>query len=132
MVAHEGQLDRGGLPYIDHPTRVAAMVEGDPYAEAVAWLHDVVEDTEIDLSSLLDMGFPDRVVEAVDAISKRPGEELEDYLARVRDNDLAYTVKLADVADNSSERRLAQLDDATQVRLRAKYVRTKALLAEPR
>lgn len=43
-------------------------------------------------------------------------------------DDLAYVVKLADVADNSSEDRLASLDAATQQRLRAKYERTKSLL----
>lgn len=130
--AHDGQLDKLGRPYIEHPSRVADRVAPDAYAETVAWLHDVVEDTEVRLIDLLEMGYPDRVVEAVDAISKRDHESLEDYLIRVASNDLAYTVKLADVADNSSEDRLSQLDPATASRLRAKHARSLAILASLR
>ena len=36
--AHDGQTDKSGAAYIDHPRRVAARVEGDPAAEVVAWL----------------------------------------------------------------------------------------------
>ena len=43
--AHADQVDKAGLPYADHPARVAARVRisapGDESAEAVAWLHDV-------------------------------------------------------------------------------------------
>lgn len=75
--AHGYDTDRSGKPYIDHPARVAAAVRDDPYAETVAWLHDVVEDTEVTLFGLEAVGYPDAVLKAVDAISKRPGEELE-------------------------------------------------------
>ncbi len=45
---HAGQTDKAGHPYLDHPRRVAtrvATITNDPDAVAVAWLHDVVEDT---------------------------------------------------------------------------------------
>src|SRR5699024_8102125 len=42
--AHAGQTDKAGRPYIEHVARVAAQVAFWPEAEAVAWLHDVVED----------------------------------------------------------------------------------------
>ena len=42
--AHAGQVDKAGRPYIEHVARVAARVADDPEAEAVAWLHDVLED----------------------------------------------------------------------------------------
>lgn len=42
--AHANQLDKAGKPYIEQVARVAAAVRGDDLAEAVAWLHDVLED----------------------------------------------------------------------------------------
>lgn len=45
----------------------------DHDAETVAWLHDVVEDTSIELSDLGDE-FAPHIVAAVDAITRRVGE----------------------------------------------------------
>lgn len=116
-VAHAGQVDKAGRPYITHPARVAARVAGDDHAVAVAWLHDVVEDTTVTLADLREQ-FPAEVVAAVD----------DEYYARVRRVPLALTVKLADLADNSDPQRLARLDDATRERLVAKYARARAEL----
>lgn len=38
-------MNKAGEPYIGHLAHVAASVEGDK-AKTVAWLHDVVEDTD--------------------------------------------------------------------------------------
>lgn len=63
--AHEGQTDKAGAPYIDHPRRVAIRVhqyapeEHSEAAQAVAWLHDVVEDSSITLQDLA-QEFPPR------------------------------------------------------------------------
>ena len=44
-IAHRGQVDKAGKPYIDHPRRVAGRLAGGPrYTLAAAWLHDVLED----------------------------------------------------------------------------------------
>lgn len=118
--AHEGQVDKSGHPYIGHPARVAQRVRGDDAAEIVAWLHDVVEDTEVSLGDLRRQ-FPGFVVAAVDAMSKRPGEQPDDYYLRVRGNPIARAVKLADIADNMDPARSALLDAATRHRLAAKY-----------
>lgn len=124
VVAHRGQVDKAGKPYSNHPRRVAERLgdEADPEALAVAWLHDVVEDTTWTLDLLTAIGwFPPSVVEAVDAITHRPKEQRASYYRRVKANPLALIVKLADIADNSDPERLAMLDDATADRLRAKY-----------
>lgn len=129
--AHAGQVDKIGEAYIGHPGRVAAAVaaEGLP-AEcvAVAWLHDVVEDTAITLDDLAEV-FPPAVVTAVEAISKRRSEPFAAYYERVKANDLAMVVKWHDVADNADPRRLAKVAPDTRDRLRAKYERARALLA---
>lgn len=132
--AHSGQVDKIGEPYIGHPRRVSIAVyeaTGSDEATAVALLHDVVEDTPVTLDQLRGTGFPERVVEAVDAISKRKGEGFDAYYERVKANDLALVVKWHDVADNADPRRLAKVAPDTQERLRAKYERARAILTTP-
>ena len=118
--AHAGQIDKGGEPYIRHPMRVMRSVRG-LHAKMAAVLHDVVEDTGITLEELRRRGCPEAVVRAVDAVTKREGEPLDDYYARVAADPLALIVKRADIADNSSEPRLARLPRETAQRLREKY-----------
>lgn len=118
--AHAAQVDKVGRPYVEHLTRVAAAVAEHPVspglAQAVAWLHDVIEDTELGEVDLMAAGMPRVVVEAVEAITHRPHEPRVDYYLRVQANPLALAVKLADVIDNSDPERLAQLDEATRER----------------
>lgn len=129
--AHSGQTDKSGHPYIEHPARVAALVEsrgGSTESMAVAWLHDVVEDSAMTLTDLAEAGMPSAVIAGVDAITKRTGEERAAYLARVRENPLALSVKTADVDDNTDPGRIRKLDTETQQRLRVKYAETRAAL----
>lgn len=120
--AHEGQVDKAGRPYIEHVARVAAAVSDDPVAEAVAWLHDVIEDCKEEFK-LEVLNFPYRVVRAVNDLTRWHFLKPETYYACVRSNDLAMRVKLADIADNSSEERLALLGRKTADRLRNKYAK---------
>ena len=129
--AHTGQLDKADLPYIEHPERVAARVaeiDGRPEAIAVAWLHDVVEDTPVTLDDLRAAGFTDDVIAAVDALTRRAAEG-EAYYARVAANELAAVVKQADIWDNTSPERLARLTEADRSRLTGKYSQALNLLA---
>jgi (p)ppGpp synthase/HD superfamily hydrolase len=101
--AHSGQIDKSGRAYILHPLRVMQRCapHGDA-AQAVAALHDVVEDTWIALDDLRRLGFSEEVVTAVDAISQRQGRETYfEYIRRCAEHPLAALVKLADLEDNS-------------------------------
>ena len=126
---HRGQVDKAGRPYAEHPARVAARLAGDDVTVSVAWLHDVVEDTEMSLLELAEE-FPVEVVRAVDAMTRRAGESPERYYARVRADPLALRVKLADVADNSDPARLAGLDTEVRERLTRKYEHARLVLME--
>jgi (p)ppGpp synthase/HD superfamily hydrolase len=106
--AHEGQVDKAGMPYVLHPLRMMLSVD-TPEARMAAVLHDVVEDTTVSLEQLQTEGFPAVVIEAVEALTKRP-EEKDDYEAfinRVAPNPLARAVKLADLRDNCDLSRIA-------------------------
>ena len=106
LTAHEGKVDKAGAPYWHHPAFVADQVTSLE-AKAVAWLHDVVEDSEWTLDDLLAEGIWPEVVEGVDAITKRAGEAYETYLNRVKANPLALVVKLADLTHNMDLSRIA-------------------------
>ncbi len=121
--AHEGQVDKAGMPYIDHPRRVAervAQVDGRPEAIAVAWLHDVVEDTGTTLDDLRAGEFSEEVVAAVDAMTRCP-DAGDEYYQRIATDDLAIVVKLADIWDNTDPDRVARLDEKDRTRLQDKY-----------
>jgi len=126
--AHQGQLDKAGMPYIQHPARVAAAFPDRLDLQTIAWLHDVVEDTDVTLNNLHRL-FPSYVVMAVDALTHRKGEDRELYYRRVRANERARLVKHADIDDNADPGRLAVLDEAIRDRLVAKYAKARTALA---
>lgn len=128
--AHDGQVDKAGAPYAAHPARVAARVAADPVAAAVAWLHDVVEDTGVDIARLRRDGFPAAVLDAVLLLTRDDAVPAEVYYRAIRANPIALRVKFADIADNSDPARLATLDEPTRERLRRKYSHALAVLSE--
>lgn len=129
MEAHAGQVDKAGHPYIGHVGRVAAAVRGDDEAEVVAWLHDVVEDCPAFAGQV--RAFPAPLQDAVRLLSRTSAADSDAYYARISADPLALKVKLADIADNADEARLASLDAATAERLRDKYRRALAALGQP-
>jgi (p)ppGpp synthase/HD superfamily hydrolase len=98
-------------PYIVHLMRVTLAVDG-ARAQAVAVLHDVLEDTDATVRTLHDTGLPEDVVDAVVALTHRPEQTYEAYIEQVARNRLASEVKLADLADNlANNRRLPSTPD---------------------
>ena len=117
LKAHRGQKDKGGKAYIFHPLHVAALSKGRK-AKIVALLHDVVEDSEITLDDLRKSGFDAEIVAAVAAITKIKGEAYADYLARVKSNEIARIVKIADLTHNSDLTRLKVITPKDTARAR--------------
>lgn len=126
--AHEGQVDKAGLPYIEHVARVAASVSDDPGAEAVAWLHDVLEDCAGSFKNELLNGFHVGIFYAVKALTRYKGFSDRKYYDDISRNPIALRVKLADIADNADESRLELLDDESAYRLRRKYAKARRML----
>ena len=108
--AHLGQVDKAGEDYIKHPEKVASFVKTDE-EKAVAYLHDVIEDTELTLENLYEYDFSKEVIEAVDIITKKRGEDYQSYLNSVKKNKLARAVKLADLRHNSNLTRLTKVTE---------------------
>jgi (p)ppGpp synthase/HD superfamily hydrolase len=102
-LGHQGQFRRDGVtPYINHPIAVAEKVNGE-LLKAVALLHDILEDTDFTAESLIRRGVHPVVVEAVKVLTKHKGDFYETYLENVKNNDLARTVKIADMLHNLSD-----------------------------
>ena len=105
---HEGQTDISGRPYIEHPLRVSQLVQGGVDEILTALLHDVVENTPMTLEDLRAKGYSDKIAEAVDCVARRDGERREEYLKRVKGNETARRVKLADLTHNSDLSRISE------------------------
>lgn len=130
VAAHEGQNDKGGVPYIFHPLAVAQMVAalGEDF-EVVALLHDVLEDTDYPLRGAgevgIEKGLTPRQSLALDAITQRVGEQGKesyfDYIRRCREDFIARVVKVADLRHNLSPERSGTLPMKEAVGFRARY-----------
>ena len=119
--AHAGQFDRGGKPYILHPLKVMHYLKSDDEElMCVALLHDVIEDTKTTWADLKEIGCTDRVLDAVSALTKMPGQSYDDYKEEVFLNEDAMRVKMADLRHNTDIRRLKGVTQKDLDRL-AKY-----------
>lgn len=102
------------MDYINHPCAVADMLVTD-VDKTVAYLHDVVEDTDVTLLELSEQ-FPSVIIEAVAAITKRKAEAYDIYIDRVAQNEIARKVKLADMTHNSDISRISNPSDEDYIR----------------
>ena len=115
--AHEGQLDKAGVAYIEHPIYVANQVDTEE-EKAVALLHDVIEDSPVSAEELLQAGLPETVVTAVQVLTKKKEQDYQTYLETVKKNPLARVVKLADLKHNSDLSRLSSITEKDRERLK--------------
>src|SRR5262245_46535980 len=107
--SHEGQQRRSGEPFITHPVGVASICAGlrlDEQTIAAALLHDVVEDTGVELDTLREE-FGDEIAALVDGVTKltrvqfqtREQAEAENYrkmVVAMAEDIRVILVKLAD------------------------------------
>ena len=125
--AHHGQTDRSGVPYVFHPARVAAGFDSEAES-CVAWLHDVIEDTDVTLQDIRLAGFGKPVCDALELLTHDKSVPYMDYVARVAQNPVARAVKLADLRDNMDASRMTSVSDKDRQRLE-KYREAYRLLA---
>lgn len=120
--AHAGQMDQAGRPYIEHQERVAAAVRGNPEAEAVAWLHETLEHTDLTPDVMRQYGISETVVTAVTTLTRWRNQSTAQYLQGVRANSLALVAKIADMDDNTSPAQLERMDPEKRARMVGQYV----------
>ena len=112
---HEGMTDKYGNPYFYHLERVANRVREMEYNMvdetseinlyiAVAYLHDVIEDTDHLIGDLID-DFGETVAEAVKLLTRDKEETYANYVVGIKNSvflegKIARVVKLADLFDH--------------------------------
>ncbi len=126
--AHRGKKDKYGAPYILHPLRVMSRLR-TRQEQIVGILHDVVEDTDWTFNRLREEGFPAKLLNALECVTKREGEPYEAFVQRSAGNPLARKVKLADLEDNMDVRRYPALYKDAAERLE-KYLRAWRTISE--
>jgi hypothetical protein len=105
IMAHTGHFRRDGFtPYIKHVEAVVSRVAGDLVAEAVAWLHDLIEDTGLTVDDLRDLGISEYLVELTVAMTRTPDVPYGVYLAGIKNNPITKKVKIADILSNLADK----------------------------
>ena len=131
--AHEGQVGKGGEPYVLHPIRIALSLRSRE-ERIVALLHDVVEDCPgWTFDRIASYGFGPEIIEALMSVTKEPQADLADedeymaFVARAAANPIGRAVKLADLRDNCDLRRIPEPTERDLARIE-KYKRAIELI----
>lgn len=129
-LVHNGQTRKDGSDFFYHPVRVANKLRGADHASlarplVVAYLHDVLEDTDFPAIAIRALFGGDVTLDVAD-LTRNPGESYDDYIDRLVSDgsNVALLVKLADVWDNTN----CDGDFPGREALRARYIKTDAIL----
>lgn len=111
--AHAGQFRKDKVtPYVVHPIAVANSLarkylpeHSHSLVEAVALLHDVVEDSKYSFEEIRNnlSGYDGDIISVINTVAvltHRMNELYPDYIQRVAQNEIATMVKIADIEDN--------------------------------
>ncbi|MDD6879463.1 MAG: GTP pyrophosphokinase [bacterium] len=123
--------DKGGFPYLGHLQYVSNSFEDEEH-KIVGMLHDIIEDTVVSKTILYELGFSDKVIEAIDVLTKND----EDYMSYINkicnsNNALAIDIKLKDLEHNMDIARIINPTDEDYQRIE-KYKKCYKILEEKR
>ncbi len=115
--AHKGQKRKyTGEDYINHPRRIAEKFSTEG-SQVIAWLHDVLEDSEVTAEDLLKAGIRPIWIEIVECLTRREGEDYFYFIMRIKDIHQAKIIKIADIRDNLINSREGSLQDKYRLAL---------------
>lgn len=126
--AHVGQVDKAGQPYILHPLRLMFRFQSEDEM-IVAVMHDVIEDSTFTHDDLKNCGFSEVILDAIECLTKRSGENYESFVSRILQNGLARKIKVEDIKDNLDLTRLNKVTDKDWIRIE-KYHHALKVLSE--
>jgi guanosine-3',5'-bis(diphosphate) 3'-pyrophosphohydrolase len=126
--------DKGNNPYIQHLIRVSensikyfdtSTIYFDELEacqnklEIIGLLHDLIEDCPEWTKKQLQSIFKDTiVVDAIEVLTKTSDISYEEYISKIKENDFAKAVKLADLKDNMDLTRLSKITEKDIERLK--------------
>lgn len=127
--AHQGQVDKIGVPYVEHVRAVSRGLA--PFGvglQMAGLLHDVLEDTSVTFQDLVLARVPFSVIKLVEAVTKQNFDGYESMIDKITDNYAATLIKISDNAHNSHPDRTAQLPEEKRARLAVKYEHARSIL----
>lgn len=121
----EKDLDKGGMPYMLHIIYVYKHVN-TMEEKVVALLHDVIEDKDVTKEDLIEVGFPDKIVNDVLILTRVKSIDYNDYIENIIEKGSveALNVKLADVENNMDISRINNPTVKDYERVSKRYVPT--------
>ena len=127
----EHKKDKGGFPYLGHLKYVSNAFDDEDH-KVVGMLHDVIEDTVVSKTILLELGFSEKIVDAIDILTKKDN----DYYAYIdsianSNNILAIDIKLKDLEHNMDIARIINPTEEDYARLE-KYKKCYKILEKKR
>ena len=102
---HNGQKRKQGTPYYLHPLAVCNILKDRGFSieyQIAGLFHDLLEDTDTTYDEIKEISTLE-IAEAVRLVTKEQGYNMEDYINRIKNNNIARMVKLADRLHNLSE-----------------------------
>lgn len=120
--AHEGQVDKSGIDYIQHPLTVASLcthIEAIP----IALLHDTLEDTNVTAKDLDEKGIDAEIIRVVEILTKESGTNFDEkrYFKKIKADYLATEVKICDLLHNMDLNRKPKIEPEKLQQLHVKY-----------
>jgi len=109
------KVDKQGRPYFEHCLQVMQNLNtDDDELKQIALLHDYLEDIHTEniiggTKILREIGFSDRVITGIIAMTRLQHEEYEEYIDAIKGYKDAVRVKIADLKHNSDITRLKGL-----------------------
>jgi len=120
---HRGQTDKVGNDYFRYHLTDVVKKLANPKEKIVGWLHDILEDTEMTVEKLREEGFPEDIIGAIVAVTKKPGENYIAFVKRAAAHGkLAKAVKHADIEDHL-DRQDRKRDFSSKASLKKRYIK---------
>ena len=117
---HEGQVDIGRNPYYLHLQYVADQ-QTTCVGKILGYFHDSVEDGKIDFVTLRRYGIPEAIVQRIEILTRRKGQDYDRYVQRAGEDVYTRRVKIADLEHNLQLGRLRKWTEGLAERVR-KYM----------
>ncbi len=107
---HGDTKDHGGEFYILHSIRVMNKMDTND-ERILAVFHDTIEDTDLTIAHLLDLGMADHLAHPLNLLTHVRSESYESYIEKIAGDAMARKVKIADLEDNINMLRLPYVSD---------------------
>jgi len=100
---HKGQFRKiSGEKYISHPIAIANKFTDEKH-KIVAILHDTIEDTDLTLQDLQNLGLDEKLIFYIDLLTRKDNQTYLDYILYLKQYQIPREIKIEDLKHNLSD-----------------------------